>query len=69
MFLSGTFKGPSANWSVPEKEGFAIVEAMCRLDYLVTGHVVSNFTDHANLVYIYDSYGRTQAYHVTPRAN
>lgn len=57
-FLSGAFKGSSANWSVPEKEGFAIVEAMCRLDYLVTGNVVSIFTDHANLVYIYDPYGR-----------
>ena len=46
------------NWSVPEREGFAIVEAMCRLDYLVTGHTVSIFSDHANVVYIYDPYGR-----------
>ena len=57
-FLSGAFKGSSANWSVPEKEGFAIVEAMCRLDYLITGLTVSIFTDHANLVYLYDPYGR-----------
>ncbi len=42
----------------PEKEGFAIVEAMCRMDYIVSGHVISIFTDHANLVYLFDPYGR-----------
>ena len=61
-FLSGVFSGSSANWSVPEKEGYAIVEAMCRLDFLVLGREVTilnivNFTDHANLVYLYDPYG------------
>ena len=48
-FLSGSFSSSSANWSVPEKEGFAIVEAMCRLHYLVMGCEVNIFTDHANL--------------------
>eukprot|EP00171_Calliarthron_tuberculosum_P005938 IDg5938t1 len=43
---------------MPEKEGFAIVGSMTRLDYLVLGRVVSIFTDHANLVYLYDTYGR-----------
>ena len=57
-FLSGAFTGASKNWSVPEKEGFAIVEAMCRLDYLITGRTVSIFTDHANLVYLFDPYGK-----------
>ena len=57
-FLSGAFSGSAANWSVPEKEGYAIVEAMCRLDYLVMGREVNIFTDHANLVYLYDPYGR-----------
>ena len=57
-FLSGSFKGSSFNWSVPEKEGFSIVDSMQRLDYLVSGNVVNIFTDHANLVYIYDLYGR-----------
>lgn len=57
-FLSGAFTGSSFNWSMPEKEGYAIVEAMCRLDYLVCGNVVSIFTDHANLVYLYDPFGR-----------
>ncbi len=56
-FLSGAFSGSSSNWSVPEKEGYAIVEAMCRLDYLVMGREITIFTDHANLVYIYDPYG------------
>lgn len=57
-FLSGAFTGSKANWSMPEKEGFAIVEAMCRLDYLTCGRCVSIFTDHANLIYMYDPYGR-----------
>lgn len=56
-FLSGAFKGSSKNWSVPEKEGFAIVESMCRVDYLVLGREVSIYTDHANLVQLYDPYG------------
>ena len=57
-FLSGAFKGSSKNWSVPEKEGFAIVESMCRVDYLVMGREVSIYTDHANLVQLYDPYGK-----------
>ena len=56
-FLSGAFKGSSRNWSTPEKEGFAIVESMCRVDYLVMGREVSIYTDHANLVQLYDPYG------------
>ena len=31
---------------------------MCRLVYLIIGHEVNIFTDHANLVYLYDPYGR-----------
>ena len=57
-FLSGAFKGSSKNWSVPEKEGFSIVESMCRVDYLVMGREVSIYTDHANLVQLYDPYGK-----------
>ncbi len=55
-FLYGAFKGSSKNWSVPEKEGFAIVESMCRVDYLIMGREVSIYTDRANLVQLYDSY-------------
>lgn len=57
-FLSGAFKDSSINWSVPEKEGFAIIEAMTKLDYLVSGSVVWIYTDHANLVYMYDPLGK-----------
>ena len=56
-FLSGAFSGSSANWSVAEKEGYAIVESICRLDFSVFGREVTIFTDHANLVYLYDPYG------------
>ena len=31
---------------------------MCRLDYLILGREVTIFTDHANIVYLYDPYGR-----------
>ena len=57
-FLSGSFKNASSNWSVPEKEGFAIVESMTRLDHIVMGRQVNIFTDHANLVYLYDPHGK-----------
>lgn len=55
-FLSGARKSHE-NWVLPEKERFSIVEEMWRLDYLVSGSVLSIFTDHENLVYIYDPYG------------
>ena len=55
--LSRAFKGSSRNWSVPEK-GFAIVESMCRVAYLVMGCEVSVYTDHANLVQLHDPYGK-----------
>ena len=32
---------------------------MCRLDSLVFGREVTIFTDHANLVYLYDPYGNS----------
>ena len=57
-FLSGAFTGSSSKWSVPEKEGFAVVESMCKLDYLLHGRHVVIYTDHANLVYLYDPVGQ-----------
>ena len=57
-FLPGTFTGSSMNWSVPEKGGCAVVESMGRLNYLVSGRVIYIFTDNANLVYLYNPYGR-----------
>lgn len=40
------------------KGGFAVVESLCRTDYLVAAHTVAIFTDHANLVYLFDTFGR-----------
>ena len=53
--LSGTFKGASSNWAVIEKEAFAIVHACRRLDYLLLcPGGFSLFTDHLNLVYVFN---------------
>jgi len=41
-----------------EKEVFSIVESMSRIDYLIAGKEESLFTDHANLVYIFDPIGQ-----------
>jgi len=57
-FLSGAFTGASANWSIVEKEAFSIVESMARLEYLIAGKEISLFTDHANLIYIFDPVGQ-----------
>ena len=62
-FLSGGFKGSSARWSTAEKEAFAIVAAVTRLDYILLrpeGFLL--FTDHRNLVYIFAS--RPSATHI-----
>ncbi len=56
-FLSGSFTGSSFNWSIVEKEAFAVVESMVRLDHFTASGEVSFFTDHANLTYIFDPYG------------
>lgn len=56
-FLSGFFKGHAARWSIVEKEAFAVVEAMSRLDFMMALREVHVFTDHANLTYIFDPYG------------
>ena len=47
-FLSGAFESSSKNWSVPEKEGFAIGESMCRANYLIMVREFSISTDHPN---------------------
>jgi RNase H-like domain found in reverse transcriptase/Integrase zinc binding domain len=54
-FLSGSFKRSSSRWSTPEKEAFAIVESVNRLDYLLLrpeGFWL--YTDHKNLTYLYN---------------
>lgn len=53
-FVSGAFKDASSRGSIFEKEAFAIVHAMSRLDYLTACSETSIFTDHRNLVFIFD---------------
>ena len=57
-FLSGSFTGHALNWSIVEKEAFAVVESMTKLDYLTAATEVSLFTDHANLTDMFDPFGR-----------
>ncbi|ETV71271.1 hypothetical protein H257_13409 [Aphanomyces astaci] len=57
-FISGSFSGASARWPIVEKEAYAVVESCKRLDYLVVrpgGFRL--FTDHRNLVYIFNPSG------------
>jgi hypothetical protein len=54
-FLSGEFKGAQLRWTVPEKEGFAIVDTVTKVDYLLLSHdKFSILSDHLNLTYIYN---------------
>jgi hypothetical protein len=57
-FQSGALKGASERWSTVEKEGYALVESLDRFDFLVAGRELSIFTDHANLIYIFDPTGQ-----------
>jgi len=57
-FISGSFTGASLRWPIVEKEAYAVVESCKRLDYLVVrpgGFRL--FTDHRNLVYIFNPSG------------
>jgi RNase H-like domain found in reverse transcriptase len=55
-FLSGGFKGGQLRWTVPEKEGFAIVDTVTKVDYLLPIHdEFLILSDHLNLTYIYNS--------------
>jgi RNase H-like domain found in reverse transcriptase len=54
-FLSGEFKGAKLRWTVPEKEGFAIVDTVTKVYYLSLSHDESSIlSDHLNLTYIYN---------------
>ena len=57
-FLSGLFSGNAANWSTVEKEGFAVVESMHRLDNITAMEEILIFTNHSNLQHIFNPYGR-----------
>jgi RNase H-like domain found in reverse transcriptase len=55
-FLLGEFKGVHLRWTVPEKEGFAIVDTVTKVDYLLLSHdEFSIMSDHLNFTYIYNS--------------
>ena len=53
-FISGTFDKTQLRWSVTEKEAYAIIFAVKRLDYMLhreRGFII--LTDHRNLAYIF----------------
>jgi hypothetical protein len=53
--LSGEFKGAQLRWTVPEKEGFVILDTVTKVDYLLLSHdEFSILSDHLNLTYIYN---------------
>jgi RNase H-like domain found in reverse transcriptase len=54
-FLSREFQGAQLRWTVSEKEGFAIVDTVTKVDYLLRSHdEFSILSDHLNLTYIYN---------------
>jgi RNase H-like domain found in reverse transcriptase/Integrase zinc binding domain len=54
-FSSGAFKGAELRWGTPEKEGYALVQTVLTFDYLLLRNESFRiFTDHRNLVYIYN---------------
>ena len=57
-FLSGSFTGSAFNWGIVEKEAFAVVESMSKLEHITASQEVLLFTDHVNLVYRFDSHGK-----------
>jgi RNase H-like domain found in reverse transcriptase len=55
-FLSGEFKGAQLQWTVPEKEGFAIADTMTKVNHLLLSHdEFSILSGHLNLTYIYNT--------------
>jgi RNase H-like domain found in reverse transcriptase len=57
-FMSGSFVGAPFRWIIADKEGFAIMQTCQRLDYLLRCPAgFSIFSDHRNLMYIFDPRG------------
>jgi hypothetical protein len=55
-FISKTLtQSQREKWSVPQKEGYAIYYALCKLEYLLLDRHFTIHTDHKNLTYINDS--------------
>ena len=54
-FLGGYFKASSFNWSILEKEAYALVESCVRLEYLlIRDKGFKIFADHKNLLFLFD---------------
>ena len=51
-FISKSLTAEKLNWSVPEKEAFAIVFAFQKLEYLLRDTYFVLRTDHKNLIYL-----------------
>jgi hypothetical protein len=68
--LSCELQGAQQRWTVPEKEGFAIVYTVSNVDYLLLSHdEFSILSDHLNLTYIENplSADPTRAGHVVQK--
>ena len=58
-FLSGSFKDAQLAWPIVGKEAFAVHESCDKLEHFIQrNRGVNIFTDHRNLVYIFDPAGR-----------
>ena len=54
-FISGKFNSTQIRWSTLEKEGFAIMETLRRMHWIVaTSKGFDLFTDHNNLIFMFD---------------
>jgi RNase H-like domain found in reverse transcriptase/Reverse transcriptase (RNA-dependent DNA polymerase)/Integrase core domain/Integrase zinc binding domain/Chromo (CHRromatin Organisation MOdifier) domain len=57
-FLSGKFTGPMKRWPIIEKEAYAILTSCERMAWLLQRpEGFSLYTDHRNLVYVFNPYG------------
>ena len=54
FFLAGKFSGSSYRWSIPQKELYAVVHSLKRLNFLCHSHPggIKLFSDHKNLFYL-----------------
>lgn len=51
-FMSKALKGPQLNWSTFEQEGYAILMALSKFEYLLRDVQFTLHTDHRNLLYL-----------------
>jgi len=55
MFISKSFTSVQLRWSVPEKEGYAIVYAFIKMKHLLKDRHFDLYTDHENLTRLYST--------------